>query len=161
MRWLRPTVPREVRDRLRLERGERVLAHAESRVGPLVSTDRALHLPDGRRVPWQDIDRARWDADGEAFTFTEEGAGEHVYAVPDPGRLAETVHERVTATIVVSHRGELPEGGAGFRLVARRPPGGTEVDWRVHLDDGLDPDDPRVREAVRHELAAVRERTGV
>ncbi|WP_017540243.1 hypothetical protein [Nocardiopsis halophila] len=161
MRWLRPSVPREVRDRLRLERGERVLAHTGSREGVLVATDHALHLPDGHRVPWQDIDRARWDAESEAFTFTEEGTGERVFTVPDPGRLAETVHERVTATIVVSHRGELPGEGAGFRLVARRPPGGAEIDWRVHLDDGLDPGDPRVQEAVQHELAAVRERTGV
>ncbi|WP_046469042.1 hypothetical protein [Allosalinactinospora lopnorensis] len=173
MRLLRSlTLPREIRKHLRLARGERVLAHALSVEGALVATTDALHLPDGHAVPWQHIDRARWSDEG--LHFTEEGAGERFFAVDEPGRLAETIHERVTATIVVSRhvpfaegstaaQGASVEGGdaVGFRLVARRPPGGSDITWQVHIDEGVDPGDPRLEEQVPTALAALREQMGV
>ncbi|WP_159940006.1 MULTISPECIES: hypothetical protein [unclassified Nocardiopsis] len=161
--------------RARLERGERVLAHAPAaaRGGAeepvLVATTRALHLPDGRAVPWQDIDRARWTPD--TLTFLEENSGEHVVALRSgPGtdgvdyrRLAETVSERVTATILVNRFVPFPEpdSATGFRLVARRPPGGAEVSWRVHLGEGVDPDDQHLPDAVSRALAELRDQMGV
>ncbi|CAM3721991.1 hypothetical protein [Nocardiopsis rhodophaea] len=152
---------RQARARLGLERGERVLAHAEAAEGTLVATTRALHLPDGHAAPWETIDRARWGESG--FRFTEEGVGQRVYTIAHPGRLAETVQERVTATIVVSNRYSLTgdPGGPGFTLVARRPPGESDITWRVHLDEGVHPDDPRLNEVVPRALAALRAQTGV
>ncbi|MBV2363008.1 hypothetical protein ACFPZ0_10575 [Streptomonospora nanhaiensis] len=176
----RAALPAEVRARVRLARGERVLAHTGAAEGTLVATDRALHLPDGRAVPWEHVDRARWTED--AFAFVEEGRGEHRFAVADPGRLAEVVYERVTATILVSRHvplgaaaddtgtGADPDPGAGsapatagrgFRLVARRPPGGSDVTWQVHMDEGVDPQDPRVAARVAPALAALRDQMGV
>ncbi|WP_433697913.1 hypothetical protein [Nocardiopsis sp. CA-288880] len=160
-----------------LERGERVLAHAPVAVPAgrdageqvLVTTTRALYLPGGRAVPWEDIDRASWTPD--AFRFTEEGAGEHTVRLrSDPAadgvdyrRLAETVAERVTATILVNRFVPFPGAGSttGFRLVARRPPGGADVDWRVHLGEGVDPDDPRLSDAVSRALSALHDQMGV
>ncbi|RNL86111.1 hypothetical protein [Halostreptopolyspora alba] len=170
MRWLRDRVlPREVRQRLRLARGERVLAHAPSAEGTVVATTRALHLADGHAVPWQHIDRARW-GDGGLY-FTEEGTGEWFVAIEAPRRLAETIHERVTSTIVVSRHVPLDEHSTGeasdtaeergFRLVARRPPGGSEISWRIHVDEGVDPDDPRLAERAPAALATLREQMGV
>ncbi|WDZ92454.1 hypothetical protein [Nocardiopsis sp. HUAS JQ3] len=161
--------------RARLERGERVLAHAPvaspaGEAAPLLAaTTRALHLPDGRAVPWQDIDRASWSPD--AFTFLEEGAGEHTVRLrSDPGadgvdyrRLAETVSERVTATILVNRFVPFPDpdSSTGFRLVARRAPGGAEVAWRIHLGEGVDQRDPRLPDAVSRSLDALHDQMGV
>ncbi|OOC53053.1 MULTISPECIES: hypothetical protein [Nocardiopsis] len=161
--------------RARLERGERVLAHAPVTAPAgedtpvLAATTRALHLPDGRTVPWQDIDQARWTPD--AFTFLEEGSGEHTVGLRsdsdsdgvDYRRLAETVSERVTATILVNRFVPFPstDSTTGFRLVARRPPGGTDVAWRIHLGEGVDPRDERLSDAVSRALDALHDQMGV
>ncbi|MGW5875720.1 hypothetical protein ACWFMI_04065 [Nocardiopsis terrae] len=165
-------VPEQLRSRL--ERGERVLAHA-SVAAPagdgtgLVATTRALYLPDGRAVPWQDIDQARWSPD--TLTFVEEGVGGHTVRLRteltgdpvDYRRMAETVSERVTSTILVNRFVPFPDTDSttGFRLVARRAPLGTDIDWRVHLGEGLDPRDPRLSDAVSRALALLREQMGV
>lgn len=158
--------------RARLARGERVLAHAPVATGGeavLTATTHALYLPEGHRVPWENIDQAWWST--EKLSFVEEGAGERTVALRssadgdgvDYRRLAETVSERVTATILVNDFVPFPspDSSTGFRLVARRPPGGTDVDWRVHLGEGVDPDDPRLSDAVTRSLAALRTQMGV
>ncbi|GAA4888508.1 hypothetical protein [Streptomonospora salina] len=155
----RTALPAELRSRVSLQRRERVLAVTGGGANALAATDRALHLPDGRAVPWEHIDRARWTEEG--LTFTEEGRGRHVFHVEDPGRIAEVVYERVTATIVVSRHVGLEGGAEGFRLVARRPPGGSDISWQIHVDEGVDPQDPRVAAQAGPELAALRERLGV
>ncbi|MFD6097839.1 hypothetical protein ACFVWN_05300 [Nocardiopsis flavescens] len=157
-------VPASVRSRL--ERGERVLAHAPAAGGGavLAATTRALHLPDGRTVPWEDIDRARWSR--EELAFIEEGSGEH--AVPlregvDYRSVAEAVAERVTSTILVNRFVPFPrpDSSTGFRLVARRSPGGTEASWRIHLGEGLDEKDPRLPDAVSRALDLLHDQMGV
>lgn len=163
--------------RARLERGERVLAHAPvaapagegGAVPVLAATTRALLLPDGRAVLWQDIGQARWTSD--TFTFSEEGSGEHTVRLrSDPAsdgvdyrRLAEAVSERVTATILVNRFVPFPDtdSATGFRLVARRPPGSSDVSWRVHLGEGVDPQDQRLSDAVSRALQALQDQMGV
>ncbi|MBR8744987.1 hypothetical protein [Nocardiopsis sp. MG754419] len=179
MAWFGRDVPDAIRSRL--ERGERVLAHvpvaAPAGTGPapegrppvLAATTRALYLPDGHPVPWQDIDQAKWSAD--ELRFVEEGHGERAVRLRteltggavDYRRMAETVAERVTSTILVNRFVPFPtpDSTEGFRLVARRPPLGNEIDWRVHLGEGLDPEDPRLSDAVSRALALVREQMGV
>jgi RNA polymerase primary sigma factor len=70
----------------------------------------------------------------------------------EPGLLPETVHERVTSTILLS-RHLLVSGRQGLSVVARRQPGSQDVEWQVVADAGVDPADPqvsaRVDEAVR------------
>lgn len=158
--------------RARLTRGERVLTHAPvagGREEVLTATTRALYLPDGHRVPWENIDRARWGA--EELSLVEEGVGEHTVALRSPEddggvdyrRIAATVSERVAATILVNNFVPFPspDSTTGFRLVARRTPAGTDVDWRVHLGEDLDPDDPRLPDAVERSLSALRVQMGV
>lgn len=158
--------------RARLARGERVLTHAPVATGRdavLTATTRALYLPDGQRLPWENIDRARWSV--EDLLLVEEGVGEHTVALRssengggvDYRRLAETVSERVTATILVNDFVPFPsfDSTTGFRLVARRPPGSTDVDWRVHLGEDVDPGDPRLPGAVERSLSALRAQMGV
>lgn len=180
MAWFgRDGVPARVRSRL--ERGERVLTHApvaapagagpspEGRPPVLVASTRSLYLPDGHAVRWQDIDQAEWDS--EELRFIEEGHGERTVrlrteltgGVVDYRRMAETVAERVTSSILVNHFVPFPspDSAEGFRLVARRAPLGSEIDWRVHLGEGLDPNDPRLSDAVSRALALIREQMGV
>lgn len=172
-----PNLPEQVRSRL--ERGERVLAQAPVAApaggapapggAVLVATTRALYLPGGRAVLWQDIDRARWSTD--ALTFVEEGEGEHTVRLRteltgdpvDYRRMAETVSERVTSTILVNRFVPFPSADSttGFRLVARRAPLGSQIDWRVHLGEDLDPEDPRLSEAVSRALALLQQQMGV
>ena len=57
--------------------------------------------------------------------------------------------------------GTAGEYAAGNGTAMRAAPLGREVDWRVHLGEGLDPRDPRLSEAVSRALALLREQTGV
>ncbi|MEY9213293.1 hypothetical protein NI17_001490 [Thermobifida halotolerans] len=164
LRWLRRhALPAEARDRLVLGRGERVIAHAlTGDSAAVVATTAALHLPDGRRVPWERVDHAGWNDTG--LVLTVEGEPDRVVPVPEPGRLAEAVFERVTATIVVSRHVPLlsaEEDSPGVRLTARRAPGGTEVTWRFRYDEGVDPDSAETRERTRAALDRLREQMGV
>ncbi|HEY0640083.1 MAG TPA: hypothetical protein VGD67_20805 [Pseudonocardiaceae bacterium] len=117
---------------------ERVLgAAAVAGGGHLVATQLGLWVPfDGpaggtthRRISWHLISKATWD--GRGFTVveadevgTEDGAtliadrAPCRYPVPEPGRLPETVHARVTRSVV--HSEQAPGGGL---RVQRRVPG--------------------------------------
>ncbi|SHF41606.1 hypothetical protein [Streptoalloteichus hindustanus] len=130
---------------------ENVLAVAGVRDGGhLVATSLGLWLPEGettRRVGWHLVSKATW---GEgALTLVEadevEPAGEAVvladrparrFALPEPGRLPEVVHTRVTGSIRSRHRQEFPGGGAWF--VQRRVPGRDGVVLQVRPDPGAD-----------------------
>ena len=149
-------MPAEVRRQLDLRSGERVLAGAvDSAGGWHVGTDRALHLASGkgwRRLPWERVDRAGFDDESERLHVVEVadfGELEPTYelALVEPRRLLELVRERVTASVLLTRN--LPVTGTrGVKVVARRSPVGGPVEWSFLLDDGLQPDDPRVVAAV-------------
>jgi len=163
-------IPADVRARLTLRPGERVLAGAADTDGRwTVGTDRSLHVPvdDGWRVlPWERIDRARWDEDSERLVVVEvadfgEPQPQHQLALVEPRRLLDLVRDRVTASVLLT-RNVPVEGSRGLKVVARRSPvGDGEVDWSFWLDDGLDPADPAVRRAVDEGLAAGRAELGL
>ena len=149
-------MPLEVRRRIDLEPGERVLAGAVDSAGDWhVGTDRALHVASGegwRRLPWERVDRAGFDDDTERLHVVEVadfGEPEPTYdlALVEPRRLLELVRERVTASVLLS-RNVPVAGSRGVKVVARRSPVGGPVEWSFLLDDGLRPDDPRVVAAV-------------
>ncbi|MFG1696278.1 hypothetical protein [Nonomuraea sp. NPDC049309] len=151
-------LPADVRTSLKTERGERVLTFAASADGHVVATNLALHLSDGTRVPYEEIDRASWDETGIHLTTT--GGARYHELIADPRLLPETVRERVNSTIVVNKHVSLP-GRGGVRLVARRPPGGEVLGWTLVFDDGLDPDDPGLRAQAEQALEGLRRSMGV
>jgi hypothetical protein len=151
-------LPTDVRKSLTTEPGERVLTFAPSGDGHLVATTLALHLPDGVRVPYEDVDKAAWDEQGLLLITT--GGVRHQVPVAEPRLVPETVRERVNATIVVNKHVNLP-GRGGVRLVARRKPGGEVGGWTFVFDDGLDPDDPGLRALAEQALEGVRRSMGV
>jgi hypothetical protein len=158
----RRTLPAEHRPAL--DRDERVVAWALSPQGALVATTRGLWLPGspqpglGARLGWHEIHKAGWD--GTTLRITparrvEEGPGYEVVAdrpsvgfrLDDPGDLPAQVRARVTKSVGPSSHHPLP-GSGGVRVVGRRVPGLDGLTWTARYDDGVDHDDPIVRETT-------------
>jgi hypothetical protein len=149
--------------------GERVLASCESVDGVVLAGTRdAFYIGSEpmTRVPWERVEAADWDRDDSVFRLSLVGSwGEekvaHSYGLAEPGRLLELVRERVTASIVLQRHVPLT-GRRGVRVIGRRPPRGRgEIEWFFEYDEGVDPEDPAVREASVAALAAARADVGL
>lgn len=126
-----------------------------------VATDRALYLQEaGERLPWEQIAKATWDEPLLEVTVSDGGPARLLRVrLQDSRDLPAAVHDRVTASVVVSERLELG-GDAKATAVARR--GGDDViRWTVVFDAGLDPSDPALRAAADAELARLRDSLGI
>lgn len=162
---------------IRVERGEKLLADAVAEEGHLGGTrdafyvvrrlgTGALGLEETVRIPWEDVQAAEWDADASTLRVSEVGSWgeqrpEHVFTLPEPGRLLELVRERVTASIVLQRHVPV-SGRRGLRVVARRAPRGDRpIRWIYEYDAGVDPDDPAVRRAAAEALADARVEVGI
>lgn len=149
---------------------EKVLAAATAADGSVLAGTRdafyvAREGEATRRVPWEQVEAADWDRDTDTFRLSEVGSwGEqrpvHVAVLDEPGRLLELVRERVTASVVLQRHVSLGRR-RGLRVIARRAPAGGEVQWVYEYDEGVDPDDPSVREAARAALAEARRDVGL
>ena len=165
MRWTRqPVLPAAARDALPLRRGERVLASALLADGSWVAATRDALLLPGRRIDWASVAHAEWSDDDAMLRIDQLGgtAGEQdtsQLVVDEPGRLPETVRERVMASIVASRHVAI-QGRAGVRVVARRAPGEEALVWQVVVDRGLDPADPGVIAAGEAAIADLRRDLG-
>ena len=141
---------------------ERVLADSRTRRGEVVlATDQGLWI-DEHRVPWHLVSKATW-ASG-ALEVIEATEAEHLEGgvvlladasprklpLPEPGRIPETVHRRVTDVIHSRQHHDLPSGGAWF--VQRRTRDGIVL--HVRPDPGTD------RDEVRALAAGVGEKIG-
>ena len=139
--------------------GERVLARASCAEGLLAGTRAALYLPDGHRIPWEQVESAHWDTDSETLRVTEVGTwGQprptHSFVLGDARRLVQLVRERVSSTVVLTRYVPI-RGSRGLRVIARRAPTGErEVSWLFEYDEGIDPEDPFVAHAAEEALAA-------
>jgi|SRR5690625_2214838 len=171
MRWrVRPdTVPSDVRGRLALESGERVLASGRSQDDTwYVGTDRRLYIAADEviRLPWERVERASWDRDSSELVVEEvaeygQGHPRHTAFFDDPRRLLELLRERVTASVLLTRHVPVP-GSRGIKVVARRSPLRTgDIEFSYVLADGLDPADDAVLEAGRRGVAAVRADLGL
>lgn len=134
-----------------LDDDERVLADSRTRRGEIVlATDRGLWIDD-HRVPWHLVSKATWASgalevieateaerlDGDVVLLTD--AAPRTLPLPEPGRIPETVHRRVTGVIHSRQHHDLPSGGAWF--VQRRTRDGIVL--HVRPDPGTDPDEIR------------------
>lgn len=162
MRRGRRRLPQPLADTLALPRGERVLAEATGPDGHTwcVGTEVALLVHDGawRRLPWEEIERAEWDAEAGVLTVvevTEWGRPERPARLElvDAAALLDLVRERVTKSVLLRQFHPV-EGRRGLTVVARRSPTGRGgVAWSYVLAAGLDPDDPAVAEVASRALA--------
>ena len=150
-------LPREVKELVGLERGERPLAWACDAGGRwYVGSDRALHLPGDegyRRLTWEQVERADWQRDQGQLSIvevTDRGEPERrtVVGVDEAGDLLELLRERVTKSVVVSVYSPV-RGRLGLSVVGRRSPfGAGPITWSTVLARGLAPDEPDVQEVA-------------
>lgn len=160
-----PRVPQHVREQLG---AERVLAAAAADDGAwLVGTRDRLHAvgDQPRSWPWEQVLRADWDEEKrrlEVVPVGEYGAPveRRSFTLDGAADLLTLVRERVSASVVLQRWVQV-RGRRGFRVFARRPPRGGQVTWAFELDDGVDPADPAVREAMDEALAQAQMSLGV
>jgi hypothetical protein len=149
-------LPDDARATLDLHRGERVIAIGRSPDGAwVVATGLALVSADAR-ISWTDVAHAQW-YDEEAVLAIEQvpgaGAARRIH-LTEPGRVPETVHERVMASIALSRRVPLSTGGS-VRIVARRADQASDTVWQVVPEPGTDLSAPGAREAADAAVAAL------
>ena len=164
LRLRRNALPDAVR-RAPVAAGEKVLAGAVAEDGTVAVGTRDAIYVGGHRVPWETVEKADWSQDDATLTVVEVGSwGErrpvHTIAIDEPGLFLQLVRERVTASVVLQRH--VPVAGSlGVRVIARRAPRGDQpVRWLFEYDEGVDPDDPAVREAADAALAAARAEVG-
>lgn len=162
---------------IRVERGERLLAYAETPEGLIGGSRDALYvvrslgggtlgLEETVRIPWEDVQAADWDQDAETLRVSEVGTWgeqrpEHRFTLTEPALLLQLIRERVTASIVLQRHVPL-DGRRGLRVIARRAPHGRDpVRWIYEYDEGVDPSDPAVRAAAEEALAAAQQEVGI
>jgi hypothetical protein len=145
--------------------GEKVLAWAAAADGVVAGTRAALYLPDGHRLPWEQVEAADWDSESDTLRVSEVGSWgrarpTYSLVLREPNRLLQLVRERVTATVVLQRHVPI-RGRQGVRVIARRAPTGErELIWLFEYDKGIDPDDPFVDHAAQEALAAARSEIG-
>lgn len=137
-------LPAELRARLALDRGERVLTVARDPADAcaLVATERALYHRDDAnawwRQGWERVSAVDWDAADRRLVFTgltDIGLGPRRNVVPlrERGCLVELASERITHSRLGSWPLMLP-GGEPAMVEARRRPATGELLWLVHVD---------------------------
>jgi len=138
------SLPAELRARLALDKGERVLTVARDPAGActLIATERALYRRDDgnawRRQGWERVSAVDWDAGGRRLVctgLTDIGLGPQrsVLTLRDRGCLVELASERITHTRLGRWPLMLP-GGEPAIVEARRRPVTGELLWLVHMD---------------------------
>jgi len=152
-------LPAEARAALGLARGERVLAAACTTDGRWVAATATHLVGAGEPVPWSLVGHAQW-VDDDDVLLIDPVAGAFPplrLRLPVPGRLPETVHERVMASIVVTRRVQVT--GGALRVVARRDEAGP-LAFQVLPEDGTDFGDERVRAAGEDAVRRLRAELG-
>ena len=160
----RTPVPAAVKA-VQLGPGERRVAWAVTPTGePVVASSRALYLPDGTVLPWDEVERAHWDKPELLVReLTEhEGSGrEHRVALDleVDTDLPEEVRARVSASVAWSSHVKLQPRG-GVRIVGRRRAGMEVLDWQLVFDRDTDPHDAALRAQAEEHLTAARRTIG-
>ena len=146
-------------------RGEYLIANAGTTSGDeVVATDHALYRGPDQRIPWSTISRAEWQEPNLTVTLLDASGrpAERLrleLAAPAQA-LAAAVHDRVTASVVISERVEIDEMGSAL-ITARRNRDDDTITWAVLFDAGIDPDDPRVRGQAEEAVGRMRASLGI
>jgi hypothetical protein len=158
-----PRAPEEGRSPVSKGPSEEVES-AAGRVPEERREERAARLEGPLRLPWESVEDASWDRDGEELRVT--GIGDYgrprptyALAMAEPADLLQLVRERVTASIVLQRRVAV-RGRLGLTVIGRRSPAGGPISWMHAYDEGLDPADPQVATVADAALAHARSEVG-
>jgi hypothetical protein len=158
-------LPGDVPARLGVRPGEKVIAWGSTADGGfVVATDRALY-GDGisDRTRWSSISKAGWDEPVLSLSILDDDGRPKRpvrLRLDDFRDLPPAVHDRVTASVVISERVELGEGAKAL-LTARKDSDDGQIRWSVVFDSGLDPTDPELRGAADAALEQRRASLGI
>lgn len=162
----RAVLPEDVREGLDLGPEDRIMAITPLTDGWAVATARRLHVVPSNttaiRRPWSDIAGARLDADAAMLTVTlvDTASPVELHLADGTDRVfADTVRQRIEASILLTERVVLPLGPV-VRVVLRRGPDGTAF-TQVLGDARVDLSDPSTATAVEAAEARVRETIGL
>jgi len=172
--------PIDLRERLGIPARERVLAWGsgpkttrEARGEPdyVAATDLALYVEGtGASYPWDSIGRASWSEPVLEIQLLDPSGGPGPtlrLRITESGDLPAAVHDRVTASVIVSEpsvivseRIEVADG-VRARMVARRAHDDAPVKWSVVFDVGVDASDPKLQLQARAALDELRSALGI
>lgn len=161
----RKVLPPDVRARLDLFKGDRVLAFAEITDGWAIASRRALHVTGGDgeilRRPWADVDRASLDPATDTITVVWIDGGTLDLHLLDNRRPAfsRALHERVQSSVVHRETVRIP-GGAQVQVALRRDEHG-ELFSQLIGRGRVDLTDPTVAALVDAAEARVRGAAGL
>ena len=160
------TLPDDVRARLALPSGDRILAVAELADGWAVASAHRLHVLAGEGGatgrPWSEVSGARMDPADAVLTVTwVDGTPPTALAlVDDRSRVfPDTVRQCIESSILLSERVPLP-GGRTVRVALRRDPAGRLLTQVIGTPD-VDLADPGTAAAVDAAEARLREAAGL
>ena len=169
-----PKAPGDLRERLSIPADEKVLAwgsgpmtrpgESELTRGYLAATDQAFYVEGiGLRVAWDRISRASWEEpllEVELEDETGRVSDRLRLDVDQSHDLPAAVHDRVTASVVISEMVDLGDGVTA-RMAARRPNDHADIRWTVVFEAGVDPSDPDLQARARAALAELRNALGI
>jgi hypothetical protein len=127
----------------------------------LVASPTCLHVG-AEQLAWTDVEKVGWADPLLRLTEMAEVAGAgrvHLWELAEEHGLAETVRERVTASIAWSDVRRLQPDGE-VRLVGRRVPGQDLLVWQAVWQEGTDPSDPLLRTQVESMVTGLRASIG-
>jgi len=167
VKFFQPFVPRDVQCRISLDRGDQVLAVAQTTTGSWLIGTRGKLIIVGEQVvdiPWHEVEDATWESESATLVLRRlapfgEPVAAWTFGLTSAERLVQLLHERVMSTIISRRRVEVGPGN-GFTVIGRRDPLGSEIAWMTSYDVGLDPTDPEIEELVASALAVSRREVG-
>lgn len=160
-------LPQQVEAALGLGRGERVLAAARTTDQEwLVTTSWrvAVVTADGDvqlARPWWHVDGGAWDPDTESLEVSwVDGSDGARLGLPSPGRVPETLHERVQASVVLMRHLDLGPGRR-VRVAIRKDLQDRSLLEQVLPGPGTRTTDPELVAAVVRARAELRDQAGM
>ena len=160
MKWRKPRP-----DLPEAAQGEHFIASTTTVDGrELIATDHAFYLDSETRIRWSEIAKAEWQEPYLTIALLGSGGspGERLRfdCQESSQNLAAAVHDRVTASVVVTERVDLDGTGTAL-ITARRNRDDETISWTVLFEAGVDPNDPRIRGQAEQALQRLRASLGI
>ena len=148
-----------------LGRRPAVLAWTSTSDGYVIGLPGSMLVGDGqnwRAFGWHQIATGQWEGASGRLTWIDADSRPYEATLESGGRFAELFNERVSASVLVSVRVDLADGG-NVTLALRRnlEAGSDQTFWQVIPGTGVDVAEPATRVRIEKELAAAKANFGL